>query len=321
MTPTLPTLDDVLAARTRIAPHAHRTPVHTSATLDAMSGAHLFFKVEALQRVGAFKFRGACNAVFSLSEAEASNGVATHSSGNHAQAVALAARLRGIAAHIVMPRDAPAVKRAAVEGYGARVYPCEPTLAARQTTLDAVVAKTGAAFVHPYDDPRVIAGQGTAGLELLEQAPGLDAIVVPVGGGGLASGTCLAAQGGTPAPRVFGVEPEAADDARRSLEAGRVVPSDDPVTIADGLRTSLSERTFAILRAHMERIVTVDEASIVRAMRTFWERTKLLIEPSSAVVVAALLEGTLPELRGARVGVILSGGNVDLGRLPWPSGT
>lgn len=311
--PSPPTIADIRAAAARIAPFAHRTPILTSRSIDAMAGAQVVFKCENLQKVGAFKFRGACNAVMSLTDAEAQRGVATHSSGNHAAALALAARLRGIPAYIVMPKGSPAVKRAAVEGYGGRITWCEPTLAARETALAEVVAETGAAFVHPYDDPRVIAGQGTAALELLEDAPDLDVVVIPVGGGGLMSGTAIAVASLSSA-RVVGVEPEAADDARRSLEAGQILPSNDPKTIADGLRTSLGQLPFAVARERVSAIVAVSEEAIGSAMRTVWERMKIIIEPSSAVPVAAVLGR---KVEGARLGVILSGGNVDLGKLPW----
>jgi threonine dehydratase/serine racemase len=308
-----PTLDDVRRAAARIAPHAHATPVMTSRSVDAIAGARVFFKCENLQRVGAFKFRGACNAVLSLGDEEARRGVATHSSGNHAAALALAARLRGVPAHIVMPSSAPAVKRAAVEGYGARIVTCAPTLRAREQAMADVARETGAVIIHPYDDARVIAGQGTAAFELVEEVPDLDAVVAPVGGGGLLSGTAISVTSRS-AARVVGAEPEAADDAFRSLQAGRILPSNDPVTIADGLRTSLGELPFAILRERGVEIVTVGEAEIAAAMRLVWERMKLVIEPSAAVPVAAVLGGNV---RGARLGVILSGGNVDLDRLPW----
>lgn len=309
-----PTRADVEAASRRIADHVHRTPVMTSRTLDERSGASLFFKCENLQRVGAFKMRGATNAIFSLNEDALRHGVATHSSGNHAQAVALAAKLRGVPAHIVMPTSAPAVKRAAVEGYGARVVPCEPTLEARETTLAHVVSETGATAVHPYDDPRVIAGQGTAALELLEQAPDLDVLITPVGGGGLLSGSALAASGRSPALRVMGAEPARADDAFRSMAEGRRLPSVSPDTIADGLLTSLGALPFAILRAEGVEIRRVEEEWIAPAMRLVWERMKILIEPSSAVPVALALFDREAGLRDQRVGIILSGGNVDLGR-------
>ena len=312
----IPTLDDVRRAAARIGGQVHRTPVLSSRSLDQMAGAHLFFKCENLQRVGAFKFRGATNAVLSLDEAEAARGVATHSSGNHAAALALAARNRGVPAWVVMPRTAPAVKRAAVAGYGARIVTCEPTLAARESTLAEVVRDTGAAVVHPYNDPRVIAGQGTAALELLEEVPRLDVIMTPVGGGGLLSGTAIAARGSSPGVRVIGTEPAGADDACRSLAEGRILPSVNPQTVCDGLLTSLGELTFAAIRTHVERIVTVADEAVIRAMRHVLERMKIVIEPSSAVPVAVALEH-LVDLRELRVGIILSGGNVDLDRLPW----
>lgn len=307
---------DVREAAARIAGRTHRTPVMTCAALDALSGARLFFKCENFQKVGAFKMRGAVNAVFSLSEAEAARGVATHSSGNHAQALALAARLRGIPAFVVMPENAPEVKRRAVAGYGAEIIPCAPTLAAREETLAGVTARTGAVFIHPYNDERVMAGQGTAALELLEDAPGLDVVMAPVGGGGLLSGTATVCADSEPRPRVIAAEPAGADDAARSLAAGRIIPSVNPSTIADGLLTSLGELTFAVIRERVEAIWTVGEEDIVRAMRLVWERMKIIIEPSAAVPLAALLARP-GELAGLRVGVILSGGNVDLDRLPW----
>lgn len=304
------------AAAVRIAPHAHRTPVMTSRSLDVKADAVLFFKCENLQRVGAFKFRGACNAVFSLSDAEARRGVATHSSGNHAQALALAARLRGIPAHIVMPENAPAIKKRAVAGYDARITFCEPTLAARERTLDAVVADTGAAFIHPYNDERIIAGQATAARELLADVPDLDVIMAPVGGGGLLSGTALAAHYHVSSPAVIAAEPEGADDAKRSFEAGHIIPSVNPRTIADGLLTSLGDKTYEIIRRYVHDIVTVSDDAIIAAMRLVWERMKLVIEPSAAVPLAALLDHSI-DLSGRRVGIIFSGGNVDMDRLPW----
>ena len=311
-------LQDVRAAARRIAGLAHRTPVATCATIDQIAGRRVFFKCEHLQKVGAFKFRGACNAVTKLPDELAARGVVTHSSGNHAQAVALAARMRGIDAHIVMPSNALAVKRRAVEGYGGRVVACEPTLEARETTARAVIAETGATFIHPYDHPDIIAGQGTAALELLEQVPQLDAIVAPVGGGGLLSGICVAAKGLDPAVRVFAAEPLGADDAARSVAAGKLIPQTGPDTIADGLLTSLGELTWPIIRDHVERVVTVSEEEIVAAMRLAWERAKLLIEPSAAVAVAAVLAEEFRAVEGVdRVGVVLSGGNADLDNLPW----
>jgi threonine dehydratase len=315
-----PTPADVDAAAVRIAGHVHRTPIMTSGSLDRLAGAELFFKCENLQRIGAFKIRGATNAVLSLSEEEAARGVTCHSSGNHGQALALAARVRGIVAHVVMPHDVAAVKRAAVAGYGARIIDCEPTEESRSATVAEVVAETGAVEIHPFDDDRIIAGQGTAALELLEDGPMLDTIVAPVGGGGLLSGSALAVAGraaGT--TTVYGAEPAAADDAARSFRTGRLHPSDRPRTIADGLLTSLSPRTLAVIRAGVADIVTVEEGAIIDAMRLLWERTKLLVEPSAAVAPAAVLAGLVP---GRRIGIILSGGNVDLDRLPWaPSGT
>ncbi len=314
-----PGLDDIRAAAARIRGHVHRTPVLTCATLDALCGARLYFKCENLQKVGAFKMRGAANAVLSLDDAAASRGVATHSSGNHAQALARAARERGIPAYIVMPTSAPAVKRAAVEVYGAEIIPCEPTLAARESTLREVVARTGAAFVPPYDGERIIAGQGTAALELLEDAPGLDWVLCPVGGGGLLAGTAVAVRGLRPDARVVGVEPAGADDAARSLAEGRRLPSVDPRTICDGLLTSLGERNFPLIRALVHAIWTVTDPEVVAAMRLVFERMKLVVEPSGVVGLAAAL-GHAGDLRGARVGVIFSGGNVDLDRLPWVAG-
>ncbi len=312
----IPDLNDVRQAAARIRPWVHRTPVLTCSSLDEMAGARLFFKCENFQKAGAFKFRGASNAVLSLGDSEAARGVATHSSGNHAAALSLAARLRGIPAHVVLPRTSKAVKRAAVAGYGARIVLCDPTLAARESTLEAVVAETGAAFVHPYNDPNVIAGQGTAAMELLQNVPDLDVVMAPVGGGGLLSGTAIAVAGLSPRTRVVGAEPAAADDACRSLKEGRIVPSVDPRTVADGLLTSLGTLTFAAIRKHVAGIVTVSEEAIVAAMRQVWERMKIVIEPSSAVPVAALLEGAW-EAAGQRIGVILTGGNVDLDELPW----
>jgi threonine dehydratase len=311
-----PEFADIRAAADRIRPFAHRTPVMTSAFFDGLLSASVFFKCENFQKVGAFKFRGACNAVFSLPDDAVPHGVATHSSGNHAQALALAADLRGMKAYIVMPHNAPRVKRQAVADYGAVIIPCEPTVADREATTQRVVAETGATLIHPYNDPRIIAGQGTAALELLEEVPRLDLLLAPVGGGGLISGTTLAAAGASPGTRVIGAEPQAADDAYRSLEAGRILPSENPQTIADGLRTSLGNLTFAIIAQHVQEIVTVSDEAIVTAMRHVWERMKIIIEPSAAVPVAALLEDGL-HVRGKRVGVILSGGNVDLDHLPF----
>jgi threonine dehydratase/serine racemase len=310
-------LNAVHAAARRIAGVAHRTPIATCRTLDILAGRALFFKCEHLQKVGAFKFRGAANAVAQLDAATAARGVVTHSSGNHAQALALAAKLRGIPAHIVMPENSSPVKRRAVEGYGADVVPCAANLAARESTAEEVLARTGGTLIPPYDHPDVIAGQGTAALELMEDVEDVDIVVAPVGGGGLLAGTALAARGLKPSVRVVAAEPTGADDAARSKVAGRLIPQTGPQTIADGLRTSLGELTWPVLRDLVECVITVGEEEIAAAMRLAWERAKLLIEPSAAVAVAAVLSDTFRAIPGARVGVILSGGNVDLDALPW----
>jgi threonine dehydratase/serine racemase len=313
------TLADVRAAATRLAGTANRTPVFTSRTLDALAGRRLFFKCEQFQRVGAFKFRGAYNAIARLDPATASRGVVTHSSGNHAQAVALAAKLRGIPAYIVMPEDAPTVKRAAVAEYGAEIHDCPPNLVARETSAAALVAATGATLIPPYDHPDVIAGQGTAGLELFEEVGPLDAVIVAVGGGGLLSGVTLALRELSPKTRVFAAEPEGADDAARSKAAGRYIPQTDPRTIADGLRTSLGEETtWPVVRDLVEDVITVDDAAIITAMRLVWERMKLVIEPSAAVPLAVALGPAFRRLQNIEtVGVFFSGGNLDLGHLPF----
>jgi len=311
-----PTLSDIRAARERIGKFVHWTPVLTCSSLDERVGARLFLKCENFQKVGAFKFRGACNAVLSLSDEDAGRGVVCHSSGNHAQALALAARIRGVPAHIVMPDNSPAVKKAAVAAYGGRITFCEPSLAARESTTAGIIAETGATEVHPYNNYRVIAGAGTAALELLEDEPDLDVIIAPVGGGGLLSGTAIAATELKPRVRVIAAEPEGADDAARSLVAGHIIPSERPKTIADGLLTSLGDKTFPIIQQRVERIVTVSEAGIVAAMKFVWERAKIIIEPSSATAVGLLWEKKI-DLSDKRVGVILSGGNIDLDRLPW----
>jgi threonine dehydratase len=309
-------ITDIQQAAARIAGRVHRTPVLTCATLDSLTGARIFFKCENFQKVGAFKMRGATNAVLSLAEHEAAKGVATHSSGNHAQALALAARDRGIPAYIVMPTSAPAVKRAAVLGYGAEIISCEPTLAARESTLEAVVERTGAAFIHPYDDERIIAGQGTAALELIEDVPDLEMVMAPVGGGGLLAGTAISVASLVPGARVVAAEPAGADDAARSLAAGRILPSENPRTVADGLLTSLGRHNFPIIQRHVAAIWTVDDPAIVAAMRLIWERMKIIVEPSAAVCLAAAVEHA-SEVAGRRLGIILSGGNVDLEHLPW----
>jgi len=314
----LPDLAAIRAAAACIAPHVHRTPVFTCRSLDAEVGARLVFKAENLQRTGAFKARGATNTVFSLSELEAQHGVVTHSSGNHGAALAYAAARRGIAAFVVMPDNAAKVKLANVRRYGGTIRLCAPTPAAREAGCAEVQRETGATLVHPFDDPRVIAGQGTAALELLEQAPDLDFVVAPVGGGGLLSGTAIAVRSCAPTTRVYGAEPANADDAARSFRSGRVEPLPAAITLADGLRTTLSLRTLGAIRTGVDAIGVASEAAIIRAMRMLWERAKLVVEASAAVPLACLLERTL-EVREARVGIILSGGNVDLDRLPWQS--
>ncbi|MEM8547467.1 MAG: pyridoxal-phosphate dependent enzyme [Pseudomonadota bacterium] len=311
-----PTLKDIHAAADRIADIVHRTPVISSTLLDQLVGGQLLFKCENLQKVGAFKARGASNAVFSLSDEVAQQGVVTHSSGNHGAALAMAAASRGIQAHVVMPSNAPTVKKAAIEGYGAAIYECTPTVQAREDLLAQVLADTGAHEVHPYHDARVIAGQGTVGLELLEQAEQLDAVVVPVGGGGLLAGVALAVKSVNPSIEVIAAEPAGADDAFRSFGTGTLIPQTKPETIADGLLTSLGEMNFEIIKRHVDTIVTVSEANIVEAMRLQWTRLKSLVEPSGAVTFAAALEH--PErFRQRRVAVVISGGNVDLDKLPW----
>jgi threonine dehydratase len=309
-------LQDVLQAAERIKPYIHRTPVMTNESLNQKVDAQVFMKCENLQKVGAFKFRGASNAVWSLTDEEAARGVVTHSSGNHAQALALAAKMRGIPAYIVMPSNAPQVKKNAVAGYGGQITFCEPTLEARESTMERIRLSTGASVVHPYNDERVIAGQGTAALELLEEIPNLDVIIAPVGGGGLLSGTSIAVTETNKGIRVIAAEPEMADDAFRSMQAGEIIPSLNPKTIADGLLTSLGSLTYPIIKERVERVVTVSEAGIVESMKFIWERTKIVIEPSAATVIAVLWEKKI-DLRGLKVGVILSGGNVDLEKLPW----
>ncbi len=314
--PAGPDLETIRAAHRRIAEHIHRTPVMTSASLDELTGARLYLKCENLQKTGSFKIRGASNAIFSLSDAEAARGVVTHSSGNHAAAVALAARRRGARAWIVMPSNAPMAKRRAVEAYGGEITDCAPTLPAREIAAEEILKRTGAVLIHPFDDDRIIAGQATAAVELLEAVPDLDFLFAPVSGGGLLSGTAIAAKCLRPAIRVIGCEPRNADDAYRSLAAGKIQPMENPQTIADGLRASLAERTFAILQQRVDEIALVSEEEIVAAMRLVWERMKVVIEPSAAVAVAALLAGK-QSAAGKKVGVILSGGNVDLASLPF----
>ena len=309
-------LADIEAAVARLADTAERTPVQTSRSLDALTGATVFAKCENFQKGGAYKFRGALNAVRQLTDAEARGGVVTHSSGNHATCLALAARTRGIPAHIVVPRNAPLIKQRAIAAFGGQLTLCEPTLAARTAEAARIQHATGAMFVHPYDDPRVIAGQATIGVELLAQVPQLDAVVAPVSGGGLLSGLALVMHHLAPSVEVWGAEPALADDAFRSLRDGQLHENHNPSTIADGLRASLSERTFGILRQHARGILTVSESEIIAAMRLIWERMKLAVEPSGAVALAAVLAHR-ERFAGRRVAVIFTGGNVDLERLPW----
>jgi threonine dehydratase len=308
-----PDLEDIRSAHRRIVPYINKTPVMTCTTLDQMVGTRLFFKCENFQKAGAFKFRGACNAVFSLTDEEASRGVVTHSSGNHAAALSLAARRRGITARIVMPSSAPQVKVDAVRGYGGIITFCEPNLASRESTAEQVILKTGAVFVHPYNDYRIIAGQGTAALEFMEKITDLDFLLAPVGGGGLLSGTAIAAKGLNPKIKVIGCEPKNADDAYRSIKAGRIFPSENPNTIADGLKTSLGDKTFPIIRDLVDEIELATEEQIITAMRHIFERMKIVAEPSAAVPLAVLLSNQL-DVAGKEAGVILSGGNMDLSR-------
>ena len=310
------TIDHVRAAHTRIRRFIHRTPIQTCQALSDLAGCSLFLKCENLQKTGSFKARGAHNAVFSLDDESASRGVTTHSSGNHGQALALAARSRQIPATIVMPRNAPDVKRSAVAGYGASIVLCENTLESRDQTTAEVIQETGAYLIHPFDDPRIIAGQGTAAVEILEDIRDLDIIVAPVGGGGLLSGTLIAAKAIQPNIKVYAGEPELADDAYRSWKSGSIQPLPSTATIADGLRTTLGALTFPIIRDSVDGILTVSEDSIIRAMQLIWERAKLVVEPSGAVPFATVLEHP-SVFRNQRVGLILSGGNVDLQKLPF----
>lgn len=315
----IPTLADMLVAHERIRPHIHRTPVLTSRLLDELTGARLFFKCENLQRAGAFKARGASNAVFGLSDAQAAKGVATHSSGNHGTCLSYAAGRRGIPCTVVMPRTAPQAKKDAVRGYGGRVVECEPSTSSREAVFAEVVAETGAEFVHPYNDPRVIAGQGTCAKELIDEVAELDAVIAPIGGGGMVSGTCLTLSSLAPRVKVYAAEPEQADDAARSFRAGHIIADDAPETVADGLKVPLKELTWHFVKTHVTDILTASEEEIVEAMKLTWKRLKIVMEPSSAVPLATILKN--PEVfRGRRVGVIVTGGNVDLDKLPWMKG-
>lgn len=310
------TLDDMLAARDRIAPHVHRTPVLTSEYLNALTGAELYFKCENFQKAGAFKVRGACNAVFGLTEAMAARGVATHSSGNHALSLSYAAGRRGIPCHVVMPHTAPQAKKDAVRGYGGIITECEPSTTSREAVFAEVQARTGAEFVHPYNDPRVIAGQATCSAELIEQVEGLDAVIAPIGGGGMVSGCCLTLSNLAPGVKIYAAEPEQADDAARSFRAGHIIADDAPVTVADGLKVPLKENTWHFVSHYVTDILTASEEEIIEAMKLTWARMKIVIEASCAVPLATLLKNR-DIFAGRRVGVIITGGNVDLDRLPW----
>ncbi|SEQ02643.1 threonine dehydratase [Amphritea atlantica] len=313
---TIPTYDDVLIAHERIKPYIHETPVLTSRFLNELTGAELFFKCENLQKAGAFKVRGASNAVFGLTEAEAAVGVATHSSGNHALSLSYAAGQRGIPVTVVMPRTAPQAKKDAVRGYGGTIIECEPSTSSREAVFAEVVAESGADFVHPYNDPRVIAGQATCSKELLSQVDDLDAVIAPIGGGGMISGTCLTLSTIAPQVKIYAAEPLNADDAARSFRAGHIIADDAPDTVADGLKVPLKDLTWHFVSNHVTDILTATEEEIVEAMKLVWKRMKIVIEPSSAVPLATILKN--PELfRGKRVGVIITGGNVDLDKLPW----
>ncbi len=312
----LPSFEEIREAHDRIRPFIHKTPVLTSRQMNSLCGAELFFKCENLQKVGAFKFRGATNAILSLSDQERAMGVVTHSSGNHAAALTHAAVSRGVKAFIVMPETAPSVKKNAVLGYGAEITFCKPTLQAREETAAAIIKQTGATMIHAYDNYNVICGQGTAAKELMEEIGDLDTVIAPVGGGGLLSGTATAVKGLKPDVRVIGAEPQNADDAWRSFTSGVLVPSVNPKTVADGLLTSLSERTFTIIRERVDDIITVSEESIIESMLLIWERMKIIVEPSSATVLAVVRENP-GRFKGSRVGLIISGGNLDFRKLPF----
>ena len=311
-------IDDVRAAAGRIEGVGHRTPILTSKTLDRLAGRKLFFKCENFQKIGAFKFRGGWNAISMLSDKDAEKGVCTHSSGNHAQAVAYSAQKKGIPAYIVMPNNSPNVKLEAVKGYGANVTLCEPTLEARRTTLEEIAEKTGAAVIHPFNNPNVIAGQGTAALELIEDISELDAVIAPIGGGGLMSGTCITTRNLLPKAKLFGAEPKGADDAYRSLKEGKMLPQENPNTICDGLLTSMGENTWNILKDHLDAIYTVSDDEVIKAMKLIWERMKIIIEPSCATPVAVVMSPEFKQLEGIeKIGIILTGGNIDLSKLPF----
>jgi len=312
----IPTYNDVIAAHERIRPYIHRTPVLTSNYFNDRTGAELFFKCENFQKAGAFKARGASNAVFGLSEEQAAKGVATHSSGNHGLSLSYAAGQRGIKATVVMPRTAPEAKKEAVRGYGGIVVECEPSTSSREAVFAEVVAQSGADFVHPYNDPRVIQGQATCSKELIEEVGELDALVAPIGGGGMVSGSCLTLSNIAPNTKIYAAEPKNADDAYRSFKAGHIIADDAPQTVADGLKVPLKDLTWHFVSNYVTDIFTVTEEEIVKAMYLCWQRMKIVMEPSSAVAIAAILKN--PEVfAGKKVGVILTGGNVDLKKLPW----
>lgn len=312
----IPTYDDVLVAHERIKPYVHETPILTSSFLDDLTGAELFFKCENLQKAAAFKVRGACNAVFGLSDDEAKVGVATHSSGNHALSLSYAAGQRGIPVTVVMPKTAPQAKKDAVIGYGGVIVECEPSTSSREAVFEEVVSESGADFVHPYNDPRVIAGQATCSKEFVSQVENLEMVVAPIGGGGMISGTCLTLSNIAPDIKIYAAEPLNADDAARSFKAGHIIADDAPNTIADGLKVPLKDLTWHFVKKHVTDILTATEDEIVAAMKLIWSRMKIVVEPSSAVTLAIILKN--PELfKGKRIGIILTGGNVDLDKLPW----
>ena len=316
---SVPSYQDSLDAYARITPHIHRTPILTSRFLNELVGGEMFFKCENFQKAGAFKVRGACNAVFGLSDAEAARGVCTHSSGNHALSLSYAAGRRGIPCHVVMPHSAPQAKKDAVRGYGGIITECEPSTTSREAVFAEVQAKTGGNFVHPYNDPRVIAGQATCSRELIEDVPNLDAVVAPIGGGGMISGTCLTLSNIAPEIKIYAAEPDQADDAARSFRAGHIIADDAPQTIADGLKVPLKDLTWHFVKSHVTDILTANEDEIVDAMKLTWARMKIVIEPSCAVPLAVILKHK-HLFAGKRTGVIITGGNVDLGRLPWMKG-
>ncbi|SIO40490.1 threonine dehydratase [Rhodovulum sp. ES.010] len=315
----IPTYDDVVAAHERIAPYIHRTPVLTSSYFNELTGAELYFKCENFQKAGAFKVRGACNAVFGLDDEKAKKGVATHSSGNHALSLSYAAGRRGIPCYVVMPHTAPQAKKDAVRGYGGQITECEPSTSSREAVFAEVQEKTGAEFVHPYNDPRVIAGQGTCSRELNEQVEGLDAVIAPIGGGGMVSGTCLTLSNLAPDIEIYAAEPEQADDAYRSFKAGHIIADDAPNTVADGLKVPLKDLTWHFVSNHVTDIFTASEQEIIDAMKLTWQRMKIVMEASCAVPLATILTNR-EVFAGKRVGVIITGGNVDLDKLPWIKG-